>query len=130
VAADAEAYESVRAAFERGIRSRSGRSITVAFDNLIPQSREYITTLAGNVIAGTHTNKITRLSGSVNDPRARIVQKATPGNTDYTLFLEGYGSGEAVQRLVVKGYLTGEWADVDTWEGTVEDSAITEMQAG
>ena len=102
----------------------------MAFDNLIPQSREYITVLAGNVVAGTHTNTIAWHSGSVNDPRARIIQKATPGNTDFTLFLEGYGSGEAVQRLIVKGFLTQQWTDVNSWDGTVQDSAITELQAG
>jgi hypothetical protein len=102
----------------------------VAFDNLIPQSRDYITALAGNVAAGTHSNKFTWRSGSVNDPRARIVQKATAGNEDFTLFLEGYGSGEAVQRLIVKGFLTQQWTDVDTWEGEVQDSAVTELQAG
>jgi hypothetical protein len=102
----------------------------VAFDTLIPQSREYITALAGNIAAGTHTTEIRRLSGSVNDPRARIVQKATAGNQDFTLYLEGYGSGEALLRLVAKGYLKGEWSDVDTWDGTVEDLAVTEFNAG
>jgi hypothetical protein len=102
----------------------------VAFDTLIPQSREYITALAGNVVAGTHTPNFHWHSGSVNDPRARIIQKATPGNTDFTLFLEGYGSGEAVQRLIVKGYLTQQWVDVDSWDGVVQDSAISEIQAG
>lgn len=102
----------------------------MAFDTLIPQSREYITALAGNIVAGTHTNEITWHSGSVNDPRARIVQKATGGNDDFTLYLEGYGSGEAIQRLIVKQFLTQEWSGPDSWDGVIQDSAVTEMKAG
>jgi len=30
----------------------------------------------------------------------------------------------------VKGFLTQQWTDVNSWDGTVQDSAITELQAG
>ncbi len=90
----------------------------------------YIMALAGNVEAGTHSTEVTRYSGSINDPRARIVQKSTGEAEDHTIFLEGYASGDAFQRLIARGFITGEWADPDTWQGTVDETALTEYRGG
>jgi hypothetical protein len=101
----------------------------MAFDELHPLSKEYIEALAGNLDAGTHGNQITRFSGSTEDPRSRIVQKSAGDAEDYTHWLEGYSAGDAFQRLVAKGYLKGSWISPDTWEGTIEDSALTEYRS-
>jgi hypothetical protein len=100
----------------------------MAFDDLHPLSREYIEALAGNLDAGTHANTVIRYSGSGEDPRSRIVQPATGGGDDFTLFMEGYSAGDAFQRLVARGYLKGSWVSPDTWEGTIEDSALTDFR--
>lgn len=102
----------------------------MTFEALHPLSKEYIETLCGNVEAGTHTTKVVRLSGSINDARARIVQRSVGSAEDLTIFLEGYSSGDAFQRLIARGFLKGEWVDPDTWEGTVEESALTEFRGG
>ena len=101
----------------------------MSFDELHPLSREYIEALCGNVEAGTHSPNVLRLSGDVNDPRARIVQKSAGAAEDHTIFLEGYASGDAFQRLIARGYLKGQWTDPDTWEGTVDESAMEQFKA-
>lgn len=100
------------------------------FDELHPLSKEYIETMCGNVEAGTHTNKVTRLSGSINDPRARIMQESAGDAEAHTIWLEGYASGDAFQRLIARGFLKGEWVDPDTWEGEIDESAMTEFKGG
>ncbi len=101
----------------------------MAFDELHPLSKEYIETLCSNVEAGTHTTKVTRLSGSINDPRARMVQEGSSAE-DLIIYLEGYASGDAFQRLIARGFLKGEWVDPDIWEGEVDESALTEHKGG
>ena len=98
----------------------------MAFDVLPEPAKGYITQLAGNLANGTHTADVTRFSGTVNDPRARIVQKAVEGGEDFTLYLEGYAAGEAFQRILVKGFMTGDWLDSETWEGKIDQSAVDE----
>jgi hypothetical protein len=106
------------------------RGTEMPFDELPELAQEYITTLATNVVNGTHTPTVTRYSGDINDPRARLVQEATGDNEDYTIYLEGYASGEAFQRVIAKGYLKGGWADADTWQGEVDETAISQIKAG
>jgi hypothetical protein len=101
----------------------------MAFDNLPDRPKEYITVLTSNVINGTHTTKIVRTSGSINDPRSRVTQKAVGDGEDFTIFLEGYGAGEAFNRIIAKGYMSGGWADADTWEGEIEDTAVEEYKS-
>lgn len=98
--------------------------------NLTPLSKQYIEDLSSHVVAGTHTPEITRYSGSLEDARARLVLKATKGNPDYTLFLDGFSAEDAMQRLIVKGLLKGGWESADTWSGTVDESALAAMRAG
>lgn len=102
----------------------------MAFDNLPPQSQEFIKTLAGNMEAGTHTATVTRFSGDVSDPRSRLVQKGAPGNDDYVMVMEGYGAGDALNRVIAKGYLKGGWISADTWEGEIDESALEELRKG
>jgi hypothetical protein len=102
----------------------------VAFEDLTPQSKEYITALAANVDGGTHTPNIVRYSGNIEDPRSRIVQKSAGTEPDYMIVLEGFGAGESFQRLVVKNLLKGGWVSPDTWEGVVDDSAMAAYRAG
>lgn len=99
------------------------------FDNLPDRPKEYITALAGNVANGTHTTKLLRSSGSVNDPRSRVVQTAVEGGEDFTIYLEGYGAGEAFNRIIAKGYMSGGWLDADVWEGEVDASAVEEFKS-
>jgi len=102
----------------------------VAFDNLPPQSQEFIKALAGNVEAGTHLSEVTRFSGDVSDPRSRMVQKAVPGGEDHVILMEGYGAGDALNRVIAKGYLKGGWISADTWQGEVDESALEELRKG
>ena len=100
----------------------------MTFDALHPLSKEYIETMCGNVEAGTHTVKVLRLSGSINDARARLVQKSAGSADDITIYLEGYSSGDAFQRLIARGFIKGAWVDPDVWEGTIDDSALAEYR--
>jgi hypothetical protein len=102
----------------------------VAFDILPPQSQEFIKALAGNIEAGTHLPQVTRYSGDSTDPRSRLVQKAVPGGQDYVILMEGYGAGDALNRVIAKGYLKGSWISADTWEGEVDPSALEEYRKG
>ena len=102
----------------------------MAFDNLPPQSQEFINTLVANIEAGTHVANVTRFSGDVNDPRSRLVQKAAQGGDDFVLYMEGYGAGDALNRVIAKGFLKGGWVSADTWEGEVDDSALEEYRKG
>ena len=102
----------------------------VGFENMLPQSIQFITALAANIDAGTHTKEIVRYSGSVNDPRSRLVQTAVKGGSDFEILMEGYGAGDAFNILVSRGYLKGGWVDADTWEGEVNDTAVETYRAG
>ncbi|MFN2115089.1 MAG: hypothetical protein ACK2T6_05200 [Anaerolineae bacterium] len=99
------------------------------FDILPDRPREYITVLTANVVNGTHTPKIVRSSGSINDPRSRVTQEAVEGGEPFVIFLEGYGAGEAFNRIIAKGYMTGGWLDADVWEGQIDPSAIEEYKS-
>ncbi len=98
----------------------------MAFDDLRPVAKDYITQLAGNVANGTHSATIIRSSGSVNDPRDRITQKSAGESPDHVIYFESYASGDAFQTLIVRGYIKGEWLDPDTWQGEVQEKALTE----
>jgi hypothetical protein len=103
----------------------------MAFEDLTPQSREFITALASRVADGTHAPEIVRYSGNISDPRSRIVQKGAAGNEDYVMFLEGYSAGDSFQRLIVKGLLKGGWVEGgEVWEGAVDESAVEAYRAG
>lgn len=102
----------------------------MAFDILPPQSQEFIKTLAGNIEAGTHVAQVTRYSGDSTDPRSRLVQKAIEGGQDHVIVMEGYGAGDALNRVIAKGYLKGGWVSADTWQGEVDDSALEEYRKG
>lgn len=102
----------------------------MAFDDLHPVSKQYIEAMAANIEAGTHTADIIRYSGTVTEPRARIVQAAAGGGEGFTIWLEGYASGDAFNRLIAKGFIKGGWADAEVWEGAVEDSALETYRAG
>jgi len=102
----------------------------MAFEDLTPLSKQFIEDLSSHVEAGTHTVDITRYSGDIGDSRARIVQKATAANPDYTLYFDGFTAGDAFQRLIAKGLLKGKWDSADTWSGTVDESALTAYRAG
>lgn len=100
----------------------------MAFDDLRPVAKDYITQLAGNVVNGTHTTSIRRESGSVNDPRDRITQKSATGGQDHVIYFESYASGDAFQTLIVRGYIKGEWLNPDVWEGEVQERALEEYR--
>ncbi len=102
----------------------------MAFEDLHPKSKEYIEGLANNVVAGTHKVDVIRYSGSIEDPRSRIVQPAVGKGEDFVILMEGYSAGDAFNRLIVKGLLQGTWVSSDTWEGTVTDTAIEAAKAG
>ncbi len=102
----------------------------MAFEDLHPRAKEYMDSLASRVLAGTHTDQIVRFSGDINDPRARIVQTSAGSEEDNVIFMEGYASGDAFNRLVVKGYLQGSWVSADTWEGKIDETGIAAYQAG
>lgn len=102
----------------------------MAYEDLHPQSKEYIDALVANIEAGTHTAKIIRYSGSSDDPRSKIVQKSAGAAPDHVIFLEGFASGDSFQRLVGRGMIKGSWATPDTWEGAVEDSTLEAYRAG
>lgn len=103
----------------------------MAFEELHPQSKEFISALAANVDAGTHTPNIVRFSGSTEDPRSRIVQKSAGSAPDFVIMMEGYAAGDSFQRLIVKQLLKGEWlGGGETWEGAVQDSAMEQYRAG
>jgi hypothetical protein len=102
----------------------------MAFDDLQPLSRQYISDLAGNVVNGTHTAQIVRYSGSLEDARSRIVQASAGTAPEHTIYLEGFASGDAFQRLVVKGLLSGSWTSAEVWEGSVQDAALEAFRAG
>jgi hypothetical protein len=101
----------------------------MAFDDLRPLARDYITQLAGNVVGGTHTADITRSSGGINDMRDRLVQKSAGQAEDHIIYFESYSSGDAFQTLIVRGYIKGEWLDPNTWQGAVQDSALEQYSA-
>jgi hypothetical protein len=100
----------------------------MAFDDLRPVAKDYITQLAGNVANGTHESKIIRVAGSVNDTRDRIIQKSTAGGEDHVIFFDSYASGDAFQTLIVKAYIKGQWVDPNTWEGDVLEHAVEEYK--
>jgi hypothetical protein len=102
----------------------------MAFEELTPLSKQYIEDLASHVEAGTHTAEISQVSGNLEDRRSRIVQTSAGTEPAYTLFLEGFSAGDAIQRLIVKGYLKGGWVNADTWSGVVDDSALAAYRAG
>jgi ABC-type taurine transport system ATPase subunit len=102
----------------------------MAFEDLHPLSKQYIEDLASHVVNGTHTKDIVRYSGSTEDPRSRIVQATAGTEPDYVIYMEGFSAGDALQRLVVQGFIKGSWVSSDTWEGTVEDSALDAYRAG
>jgi hypothetical protein len=102
----------------------------MAFEDLHRLSREYILALTTNIDAGTHTADIVRYSGSIEDPRSRIVQAGANGGPPHEIILEGYSAGDAFQRLIVKGLIKGSWVSSDTWEGVVDESALEAYRAG
>ena len=100
----------------------------MAFDDLRPLAKDYITQLAGNVVNGTHEATILRTTGGINDMRDRVVQKASTGGEDHMIFFESYSSGDAFQILIVRGYIKGEWLDPNSWQGEVLDHALEEYR--
>ena len=66
----------------------------MAFDDLHPLSKEYIETLAANIEAATHGADVIRYSGDLDEPRARIVQKAVNEGEDFVMWMEGWSAGD------------------------------------
>ena len=102
----------------------------MAFEDLLPQSAEFITALAKNIDDGSHGKEIVRYSGSVNDPRSRLVQTADGDGEAFEILMEGYGAGDAFNILIGRGFIQGGWIDADTWQGEIDDSAVEAYRAG
>lgn len=103
--------------------------MSVAFEDLHPQSRQFIQALSAHIHDGTHSSNIIRYSGDTSDPRSRIIQKSLGTEPDHIIYMEGYSAGDSFNRLIGRGLIKGGWVSADTWEGTVEPSAVETYSA-